>query len=194
MTLRAFFWGDVQKAAKNFTFYAKKEERLGRGSVRKRRRAGAPFARLHRQTASTTTKGAGVFPPCGKMGARSGPQPAGRSAKRSGRIVVAPAAPSAFFLASASKGTPSRCKQLRPEILRKRTKKRSCKQFACRTAFCVSCVKISGLHRRFLMSPRPGLSSFVHSCKKPTFLYTLRRVRSAMAVACCAPWVSTPSR
>ena len=78
----------------------------------------------------------------------------GRSAKRSGRIVVAPAAPSAFFLASASKGTPSRCKQLRPEILRKRTKKRSCKQFACRTAFCVSCVKNSGLHRRFLMSPR----------------------------------------
>ena len=45
-------------------------------------------------------------------------------------------------------------KQLRPEILRKRTKKRSCKQIACRTAFCVSCVKISGLHRRFLMSPR----------------------------------------
>ena len=62
------FLGDVQKAAKNFTFYAKKEERLCRGSVRKRRRAGAPFARLHRQTASTTTKGAGVFPPCGKMG------------------------------------------------------------------------------------------------------------------------------
>ena len=132
----------------------KKQHSVGRGSVRKRRRAGAPFARLHRQTASTTTKGAGVFPPCGKMGARSGPQPAGRSAKRSGRIVVAPAAPSAFFLASASNGTPSRCKQLRPEILRKRTKKRSCKQFACRTAFCVSCVKISGLHRRFLMSPR----------------------------------------
>ena len=138
------FLGDVQKAAKNFTFYAKKEERLGRGSVRKRRRAGAPFARLHRQTASTTTKGAGVFPPCGKMGARSGPQPAGRSAKRSGRIVVAPAAPSAFFLASASKGTPSRCKQLRPEILRKRTKKRSCKQFACRTAFLLFLSKFWG--------------------------------------------------
>ena len=33
-----------------------------RGSVRKQRREGPPFARLHRQTASTTTKGAfGVF-------------------------------------------------------------------------------------------------------------------------------------
>ena len=51
-------------------------------------------------------------------------------------------------------------KQLRPEILRKRTKKRSCKQFACRTAFCVSCVKNSGLNRRFLMSPRLSASRF----------------------------------
>ena len=71
-------------------FFAEKPRRLGRGS-RKRRRAGAPFARLHRQTALTTTKVPGFSRLAGKWGQ------------------VWSAAPSAFFLASASKGTASSC-------------------------------------------------------------------------------------
>ena len=76
------------------------ERPFSRGAVRKRRREKGAFAVSQRQSALTTTKGAGAAKP---RRPRWGLRPAGRSAKRSGRTLVAPAAPAALFLALPSK-------------------------------------------------------------------------------------------
>ncbi len=74
-----------------------KRRGVSRGAVRKRRREKGDFAVSRRQSALTTTKGAGAAKP---RRPRWGLRPAGRSTKRSGRTLVAPAALRRFSLRS----------------------------------------------------------------------------------------------
>ena len=146
---------------------------LSRGAVRKRRREAAAFAVSRRQSALTTTKGAGAAKP---RRPRWGLRPAGRSAKRSGRTLVAPAAPAALFLALPSKSPASWCCAVRVREAAKTpvgswTGWAVCKAerahpccaraapqalVACGAALRVLCAKILRQNRRFLMPLRLG--------------------------------------
>ena len=94
----------------NIKSAAGKSPPIGRGAVRKRRREKGDFAVSRRQSALTTTEGAGAAKP---RRPRWGLRPAGRSAKRSGRTLVAPAAPAALFLVLPSKSPTSWCGAVR---------------------------------------------------------------------------------
>ena len=94
----------------NIKSAAGKSPPIGRGAVRKRRRETGDFAVSRRQSALTTTKGAGAAKP---RRPRWGLRPAGRFAKRSGRTLVAPAGPAALFLVLPSKSPISWCGAVR---------------------------------------------------------------------------------
>ena len=161
-----------------------KRRGVSRGAVRKRRREKGDFAVSRRQSALTTTKGAGAAKP---RRPRWGLRPAGRFAKRSGRTLVAPAGPAALFLALPSKSPASWCcavrvreaakapvgpwtgwavckaerahlccaRSPRPRILdEESTKSGPASLGGLGAALRVLCAKILRQNRRFLMPPR----------------------------------------